>query len=386
MRNVRGVDWGRTADAAIVAGLLVAAFVQLAWGDTNGPIWANAILMTAIALPVLWRRSHPELAFIASMTAVLVLILAFYSSGTDGPVESWLGFLIMTFSLALYGEGRARTAATLYGAAAFAAVNTGQLVVGTDPVDVLTAWIFPVVAWLGGWALHQRQAVAERQRGRADEAEHRRAGDARRAVELERARIARELHDMISHSVSVMVMQAAVERRLLEDEHPRFARTLQEIESAGRDALSELRTLLGVLHDSTGGGDLAPQPGLGDLPALIERVRDAGLPVELSVEGEQVELSPALQLTAFRIVQEGLTNVLKHAGEARAEVIVRYETARLGLEVRDDGTSPNGTVPGTGLLGLRERAALYGGDIETFVPTDGGFVLRATLPVRTESA
>jgi len=384
MRDLRGIDRGRIADVAIVAALLVSSLIQLVWGYTNGPIWANAILMTAIALPALWRRSHPELAFMASMTAVLVVILAYYRSGTDGPGESWFGFLIMTFSLALYGEGRALTAATLYGAAAFAAINTGQLVVGTDPFDVFTAWVFPVIAWLGGWALHQRQAAAERHRGRADEAELRRADDARRAVELERARIARELHDMISHSVSVMVMQAAVERRLLDDEHPRFARTLQEIESAGRDALGELRTLLGVLHDSGDGGELAPQPGLGDLPALIERVRDAGLPVELSVQGEQVELSPALQLTAFRIVQEGLTNVLKHAGEARAEVVVSYEPTRLGLEVRDDGTSPNGTIPGTGLVGLRERAALYGGDIETLVPKEGGFVLRASLPVGTE--
>jgi signal transduction histidine kinase len=386
MRDLRGIDWGRIADVAIVTALLASGFGQLAWGDTNGPIWANVILMTAIALPALWRRSHPELAFAASMTAVLVVTLAYYPSGTDGPGESWFGFLIMTFSLALYGEGRARTAATLYGAAAFAAINAGQLVVGTDAFDVFTAWVFPVVAWLGGWALHQRQAAAERHRGRADEAELRREEDARRAVELERARIARELHDMISHSVSVMVMQAAVERRLLDDEHPRFARTLEEIESAGRDALGELRTLLGVLHDSPDGGELTPQPGLSDLPALIERVRDAGLPVELSVQGEPVELSPALQLTAFRIVQEGLTNVLKHAGDARAEVFVSYEPNRLGIEVRDDGTSPNGTVPGTGLVGLRERAALYGGELETFAPAEGGFVLRASLPVGTEPA
>ena len=386
MRDLRGIDWGRIADVAIVIALLVSGFGQLAWGDTNGPVWANVILMTAIALPALWRRSRPELAFAASMTAVLVVSLAYYPSGTDGPGESWFGFLIMTFSLALYGEGRARTFATLYGAAAFAAINTGQLVVGTDPFDVFTAWVFPVVAWLGGWALHQRQAAAERHRGRADEAELRRAEDARRAVELERARIARELHDMISHSVSVMVMQAAVERRLLADESTSYARTLQQIERSGRDALGELRTLLGVLHDSGDGGELAPQPGLDDLPALVEHVREAGLPVELSIEGEHVELSPALQLTAFRIVQEGLTNVVKHAGEAHAEVVVTYEPTRLGLEVRDDGASANGTTPGTGLVGLRERAALYGGELETFAPSEGGFVLRASLPVKTETA
>jgi signal transduction histidine kinase len=386
MRDLRGLDWGRIADVAIVAALLASGFGQLAWGDTNGPVWANAILMTAIALPALWRRSHPELAFSASMTAVLVLTLAYYPSGTDGPGESWFGFLIMTFSLALYGEGRPRAAATLFGAAAFAAINIRQLLVGTDPFDVLTAWVFPVLAWLGGWALHHRQSTAERHRLRADEAEERRAEDARRAIEHERARIARELHDMISHSVSVMVMQAAVERRLLANENTSYARTLQQIERSGRDALGELRTLLGVLRDSDDGDALTPQPGLDDLPGLIERVRDAGLPVDLRVDGEPVEVSPALQLTAFRIVQEGLTNVLKHAGEARAEVVVTYSPTRLELEVRDDGTSPNATVPGTGLVGLRERASLYGGDIETFAPKQGGFVLRADLPIMTEPA
>ena len=381
------IGWGRVADVAIAAGLLTTGLAELTWGGgENGPVWANAFLLAAIALPALWRRSHPSHAFVVSMTAGLVLILTFYPSGVDAPYEMWFGFLIMTFSLALHGEGRARVAATLYGVAAFAAINVGQLVVGDEPFDVLTAWVFPVVVWLGGWALHQRQAAAEHQRGRAEEAERRRAGDARLAVELERARIAHELHDMISHSVSVMVMQAAVERRLLKDEHPAYARTLQEIERAGRDALGELRTLLGVLRDTTDGGGLAPQPGLGDLPALIDRVREAGLPVELRVEGEQVELSPALQLTAFRIVQEGLTNVLKHAGDARAEVVVSYESTRVGLEVRDDGKSPNGTVPGTGLVGLRERAALYGGAIETLLPEEGGFVLRASLPVKAEAS
>lgn len=385
MRNPRGVDRGRIADIAIAAALLVSGFIQLAWGSTNGPIWANAILMTAIAVPALWRRSNPALAFTTSMTAVLVVTLAFYSSGTDGPAESWFGFLIMTFSLAMYGEGRARGAATLYGAAAFAAINSGQLVVGTDPFDVLTGWVFPVVAWLAGWALHQRQTTADRHRVRAEEAEARRASDARQAVELERARIARELHDMISHSVSVMVMQAAVERRLLKGEHPAYARTLQEIEVAGRAALTELRTLLGVLHESGDSGELTPQPGLDDLPALIERVRDAGLAVDLNIEGERIELSPALQLTAFRIVQEGLTNVLKHAGQARADVLLRYEPTCLGLEVRDDGASPSRAESGTGLVGLRERAALYGGEIKTFVPNEGGFVLWASLPLEAAS-
>ena len=379
---MRGVDWGRIADVAIVAALLFSGVAELAWGsNANGPIWANAILMTAIALPALWRRSDPAIAFVASMTSVLVLDVAFYPSGVEAPGETWFGFLIMTFSLALYGEGRALVAATVYGAAAFAAINAGQFAVGDGPFDVLTAWVFPVVAWLGGWALHHRQTTAERHRRRADEAERRRAEDARRAIELERTRIARELHDMISHSVSVIVMQAAVERRLLDGQHPDYARTLHEIERAGRDALDELRALLGVLRDSPDEAELAPQPGLGDVSALVERVRGTGLRVEHRVEGEQVELPPALQLTAYRIIQEGLTNVLRHAGDARAEVVVRYEPTSLALEVRDDGQGPNGAAPGTGLIGLQERAGLYGGTIETLAPAEGGFVLRASLPV-----
>jgi signal transduction histidine kinase len=380
VRDVRGVDWGRIADVAIVTVLLASGYGQLAWGDTNGPIWVNAVLMTAIALPALWRRSHPELAFNASMTAVLVVTVAYYPSGTDGPGESWFGFLIMTFSLALYGEGRALTAATLYGAVAFAAINAGQLVVGTDPFDVFTAWVFPVVAWLGGWALHQRQAAAERHRSRADEAELRREEDARRAVELERARIARELHDMISHSVSVMVMQASVERRLLAESEPRTSDALVAIERAGRDALRELRTLLGVLRESGDAAELQPQPGLDQLPALVERVSAAGLPVELRFEGDPVELPPAIELSAYRIVQEGLTNVLKHAGRATADVSVQYERDRLRIEVRDDGAGANGTPPGSGLAGLRERVAIFGGEIDAFSPDSGGFVVRASLP------
>lgn len=371
---------GQLTDVAVAGGLLAIAAAELVAGDLNGSIWANAVLMAAIALPALWRRSHPEVAFAASLTSIAVLMLSFYSSGRDGPMEPYLALIVMSFSLALHGEGRARTAATAYGVVAFAAITARQLAVGTDLPAVLAAWLPPALAWVVGWALARRQAAAEHFRARADEAEQGREEGARRAVELERARIARELHDMISHSVSVMVMQASVERRLLRAAEPRTSDALFEIERAGRDALRELRTLLGVLRESGDAAELQPQPGLGQLPALVERVSAAGLPVELRFDGDPVELPPAIELSAYRIVQEGLTNVLRHAGRASADVSVQYERDRLRIEVRDDGAGASGTPPGTGLTGLRERVAIFGGEIDAFSPDSGGFVVRASLP------
>jgi signal transduction histidine kinase len=376
---------GRLTDVAITGGLLTIALAEIVAGDLNGPVWANAALMGAIALPVLWRRSHPEIAFVVSMTGIAALMLGFYSSGRDGPMEPYLVLIVMSFSLALHGNGRARAGGTTYGVLAFGAITARQLDVGTDLPAVLAAWIPPVSAWLVGWALQRRQAAAEHFRTRADEAERAIEEESRRAVALERARIARELHDMISHSVSVMVMQASVERRLLAESEPRTSDALVAIERAGRDALRELRTLLGVLRESGDAAELQPQPGLDQLPALVERVSAAGLSVELRFEGDPVELPPAIELSAYRIVQEGLTNVLKHAGRATADVSVQYERDRLRIEVRDDGAGANGTPPGTGLAGLRERVAIFGGEIDAFSPGSGGFVLRASLPTSIEA-
>jgi signal transduction histidine kinase len=374
------VDRGRLTDVVITGGLLAIAIAELATKNLNGPTWANAVLMAVIALPALWRRSRPAIAMASSVTAIGALMLSFYSSGSDGPMEPYLALIVMSFSLALHGEGRARAAATAYGVVAFAVITARQFDVGTDVPGVLSAWLPPVIAWLVGWALQRRQAAAEHFRARADEAEQTREQEARRAVEVERARIARELHDMISHSVSVMVMQASVERRLLGTAEPRTSDALLAIESAGRSALDELRTLLGVLRQSGDAAELQPPPGLEQLPALAKRVRDAGLAVELVVGGEPVELPPAIALSAYRIVQEGLTNVVRHSRAANAHVRVTYEGDRLLLEVEDDGAGANGTQGGSGLVGLGERVAIYGGTIHAVSPDGGGFLLRASLP------
>jgi signal transduction histidine kinase len=227
-----------------------------------------------------------------------------------------------------------------------------------------------------------RRVLGDRER-RLRLAERERDVAAREAVVEERARIARELHDAIAHDVSLMVVQAGAERRTLDDESP-TKEVLETVEEIGRGALTEMRRLVGMLRSSDGSEPLAPQPGLRDLPTLVTQVREAGLPVELTVEGEPRELPVGLELSAYRIVQEALTNALKHAGEASATVRVRYASDSLELEIADDGggaTEP-ATSGGHGLVGMRERVALYGGRFEAARGATGGFAVRVALPIR----
>jgi signal transduction histidine kinase len=179
-----------------------------------------------------------------------------------------------------------------------------------------------------------------------------------------------------------MVIQTGAVRRRIHRERPEDAELLTEVESAGRDAIEELRRLLGILRDPGEALSLAPQPGLDRLGPLVEQVRDAGLAVDLRVEGERVAIPPGVDLAAYRIVQESLTNALKHAGPARAVVQLRYATRAIGIEVTDDGPGThNGGGTGHGLVGMRERAALYGGTLEAGPRPEGGYAVRATLPL-----
>jgi signal transduction histidine kinase len=227
-----------------------------------------------------------------------------------------------------------------------------------------------------------RRVVGDRER-RAQLAERERDLAAREAVVEERARIARELHDAIAHNVSMMVVQAGAERRVINQEHGATKEVLATIERIGRDALTEMRRLVGMLR-SHGTDELAPQPGLNDLPTLVTQVGEAGLPVELELEGEPRQLPVGIELSAYRIIQEALTNALKHAGQAHAVVRVRYGADSLELEIVDDG--PGGQTPvasgGHGLAGMRERVALYGGRLDAGRRPSGGFVVRVLLPVR----
>jgi signal transduction histidine kinase len=239
--------------------------------------------------------------------------------------------------------------------------------------------------WLVGDTLRRRSVQMVELQQRADDFEREREEESRRAVAEERARIARELHDIIAHSVSVMVVQAAAGRRVL-DSQPETARaSLEAIETTGRQALAEIRRLLGVLRRDDGPDEaLVPQPGLAHVEALVDEMRRAGLPVELRVEGEPGPLPPGVDVSAYRVVQEALTNTLRHAGPARVSVIVRYGPDDVEVEVSDDGHGSSAhpaPAGGQGLVGMRERVALFQGDFEAGPRAGGGFAVRARLPI-----
>jgi signal transduction histidine kinase len=227
-----------------------------------------------------------------------------------------------------------------------------------------------------------RRVVRDREQ-RAELAERERDVTAREAVVDERARIARELHDAIAHNVSMIVLQAGAERRVLDDSSDSTREALEAIEQTGRSALTEMRRMVGMLR-SDDPDPLAPQPGLGDLSTLVTQVREAGLPVELRVEGEPRTLPVGIELSAFRIIQEALTNTLKHADGACAFVYVRYGDTSLELEISDDGAGAPAPVEsgGHGLVGMRERVALYGGRLDAGRRPGGGFEVRVLLPIR----
>jgi signal transduction histidine kinase len=237
----------------------------------------------------------------------------------------------------------------------------------SDAADVAFAVTEFGAAWVLGDAARQREI-------RKQEA-------AERAVADERTRIARELHDVVAHHVGVIAVQAEAAAAVLPDRPDHAATAVDAISTTARDAMSELRRLLGVLRSEPGDATLAPQPGTGDVDRLVRSVRDTGVPVDLLVEGDARPLPAAVELSAYRIVQEALTNVIKHAGAARVQVVLRYEPDGLGVSVRDDGRGslapPTG---GHGLLGMRERVDLFGGELRVGPRTEGGFEVAARLP------
>jgi signal transduction histidine kinase len=297
-------------------------------------------------------------------------------------VGAYLTALIATSQFGLLGPtvqglGGAVLAALLI---AFAVLHNPE----GDAVDIFFVNAIAAVAWLIGFAFYSRNRRTVELTERAERAELARESEARAAAAEERARIAREMHDVVAHSISVMVVQAGAAEAMLDSDPERARRPLAAVQETGRGALTELRRMLGVLREMADeGAALAPQPGLAGLDELARQVREAGLPVSVRVEGEPRPLPPGIDLSAYRIVQEGLTNALKHAGPATAEVVVRYGRQDLELEVRDDG--PGRGAPanggGHGLLGMRERVALYGGELAAGPRPGGGFALTARLPL-----
>ena len=268
------------------------------------------------------------------------------------------------------------------------AVASAVIVVANQPGHATGDLFFTplpfAVAWLAGHAVRQGSQRTVAAELRARQAEHEREAAARVAVAEERARIARELHDVVAHALSVIVLQVGAVRHTLPASMRDEREALGDVERAGRTALTEMRRLLGALRREDDDVELAPEPGLDRLPALLDQVRRAGLPVDLQIEGVPLPLPRTLDMSGYRVVQEGLTNAMKHARASRADVVVRYRPTCLEVQIRDDGrgpTSTDGHPPGHGLIGIAERVKIYGGQMSADSRPGGGFILSARFPL-----
>jgi len=340
----------------------------------HGPGWLLAVYPILLAGPVAWRRVFPLGAFTVTMSAVVLQAVVSGHSVEGLQTIFCAGFAM--YAAARYSTRRRATAALAIGTVAFTVYSLEDPVVMAGSEGDLWATSFFGAAflatWLTGVFLHTHHE--ERESRLRSQALERAAAD---AVADERSRLARELHDVISHNLSVVVVQAAGAQAA--GEHS--AEALEKIERSGRESLVEMRRLLGVLRSDPGEASTAPQPGLGSLAGLVEQVSAAGLPVDLEIEGEDRDLPPALDLSVYRIVQESLTNVLKHAAGASARVRIRCAASVVEVEVLDDGAGP-AEAPGIGhgLVGMRERVAVFGGSLEAGPRAGGGFAVHAQFP------
>jgi signal transduction histidine kinase len=364
----------RLGDLVLAVGLALLALAEIWWPGgflATGPIeGSRAVLVpTALAmtLPLALRRRWPlATVLVVFGAAALQELLTVPPEGLSAVVA----LLVAAYSVAAYCEA-ARAVVGLVGLFALG------LVLGESAGDAA----FVAVLFGGAWCAGR---IARRQRLLLDALAREQEARERAAVADERARLARELHDIVAHSVSTMVVQAEAGEALLEHDPDRARDAFVSITSSGRQALGELRRMLGLLRSADGEPALGPQPGLAQLQTLAEQMRGVGLPVELSIEGEPRPLPAGVDLSAYRIVQEALTNTLKHARPAHARVTVRYRSDDVELEVVDDGRGhANGSNGGHGIPGMRERVRLYGGTLETGRAIEGGFAVRARLPART---
>jgi signal transduction histidine kinase len=393
--RLRRVDQDRL-DVALAVVLAAVTLVPLWLVPTSSgnrePDILTILLLLATTLPIAWRRRRPILVLAVTVVATVLAAVTGPSSGVG------FGVLIATYSVAVYADRRQSVAALAVTLTAVTAVlilvlaSTAGVPPAFYPVGVVVAWLIFGAVWVLGDLVRSRGAAIEALRQRATELEAEREENARLAVADERARIARELHDAVAHSLSVMVVQAGAARRALETAEPgaeiaaeRARGALAAIEATGRDTLGEMRRVVGALRP-TGSEPYEPQPSLDELDRLLATVREAGLPVELVVEGDARAVPRGVDLSAYRVVQESLTNTLKHAHAASARVRLRYGSDALDVEVTDDGRGAAAQLleaphRGYGLAGMRERVAMAGGELVAQPGPSGGFVVRARLPL-----
>jgi len=368
--SARSLD-PRVLDAGLALGLTIWALADPATLSDPG----HAFVVLAMTVAVAWCRRAPVTVLAIEIAGVVVL-----RNRLNWPAG--VAFLIAGYSAAFYSDKRVVVATLLLATAAWLFLVGGQVNIPSGLVPLVL--VAPV--WLAGSAMRRSEHRAVASAERADRLEREREA----ALRAERTRIARELHDLVTHSVSVMVLQAGAAREIMSQDERRSRALLESVQSSGRSALEELRRLLGLLSDQGGDTPLSPQPGVAEIPSLIEHVREAGLPVELCVEGEPRVVSAGVSVSAYRIVQEAITNVLKHADGAPSKVTVRWADTALELEILDDGPrhdgAHRGTPVGRGIAGMRERAAMFGGTLDAGPGPDCGYVVHAHLPLEPRPA
>jgi signal transduction histidine kinase len=365
------------SDAVLAFGLTaLVLFDVLTSGDyLSDSKWVYVPVALLMTMPLAWRRRAP--------VGVAVVVMGAFATQSlivnPTPDVELIPALIAVYSVAAHGEGWV----------AFAGGASG-LVGGVIWLGI-GDFLLPVVifggAWFAGRLVRKRQLFAQVFAERARLLERERDANARVAAAEERVRIARELHDAVGHSVSVLVVQAGAERLALGEERPATRDALLAIERTGREALAEMSRLLGILRKEGEGLTLAPRPSLDQVDALVDTVRDAGVSVDLCVQGEPAPLPPGVDVAAYRILQEALTNVVKHAGRARVRIVLSYGGGAVEVEVTDDGEGLDNAdgAPGYGLAGMRERVELHGGTLEAGRLNGGGFTVKARLPFNAVS-
>jgi len=367
----------RRFDALIAAAITVWSLAEVVAEDLQRPLLA-AVLLGVGGVSLYWRRTYPILVVLVIVASGIAQAAAGISLHTA--VAPVVGIFVASWSVGAY-ETRSRAVLGLTLLVCGVWLATGiDVWRGTDHYSGTDIpWIGALVATPGilGIAFGARTRSLHRAEARAAQLELER----REAIVAERARIARELHDVIAHSVSVMTVQAGAAEEMLKHDPARALEPVRAVQETGRQALVEMKRLVGILREEDEEIGLAPQPGLADLDRLVRQVRDAGLPVEVRIEGEQRALPLGVDLSAYRVVQEALTNALKHAGRAHATVTIRYGRTDVAIDVTDDGSAKPKAGGGHGLIGMRERIGVFGGTFAAGPRDSGGFEVSARLPL-----
>ncbi|HEX2381183.1 MAG TPA: sensor histidine kinase [Acidimicrobiales bacterium] len=343
--------------------------------EYRDPDVLSVVLSVGVAVPFYFRRYAPLAVLLISEACVVALTAGEYQTGAAPTI-----LLVAVYTVAAWCSARDRAIGVVAVAIGLTIVAVAGIP-GSNAADTFFTSVLFAAAYLVGATVRNRRLYSEQLEERARTLERDRDEQARRAVAEERLHIAQDLHDVVAHSMGVIAVQAGVGAHVIDTDPEEAKHTLEAISQTSRSTLAEIRRMLGVLRDDQG-ASYTPAPGLADLDKLLRDVSGAGLEVSVRSEGTRAELPPGVDFTAYRIVQEALTNVLKHAGRARATVVVGYEDGALRLEIEDDGRGVNGrAVPGGhGLLGMRERVSVYGGSLEAGPRTGGGFRVSVRLP------